>query len=145
MKCRPWGELEALLPGRQSMEKQYRAFHQKRFFTLLWLMQATLEEPGACNYFAYKCSRVWQASSPGRDFLVQRLQEPPCNASCMQMAAQIKMKHCMLVFVFSMDTSAQHINYVIPSTYLHPVGRPVPAKKNVKIFEAVPKKRKVIK
>ena len=50
-----------------------------------------------------------------------------------RLAAQIKVKHHVLVFVLSMDASAQHINCVILSICLYPVCRPVPAEKDVKI------------
>lgn len=61
------------------------------------------------------------------------------------LAAQIKTKHCMLVFVLYMDASAQHINYIIVHICLYPVCRPVPAEKDVKIYGVGPKKTKVIK
>lgn len=59
-----------------------------------------------------------------------------------RLAAQIKMKHCMLVFVLSMDASAQHINYVILSIRLYPVCRPVPAEKDVKTYGVGPKRQR---
>lgn len=43
-----------------------------------------------------------------------------------RLAAQIEIKRCMLVFVLSMDASAQHITYVILPICLYPVCRPVP-------------------
>lgn len=77
-------------------------------------MLGTWEEQGVCNYFAYKwqCS-VWRFSSLGRKLVVQRLQEPHATHGMGRLAAQSKMNLCLLVFVLSVDTSAQYINYVM--------------------------------
>lgn len=129
MKYRPWGEPEALLLGRQSMERQCRAFHQKRFFTLLWPIQATWEEPGGLQLLCIEM----QWNCPLLEILLFRdyRNHHAMHCAC-RLVAQIKMKHCMLVFVLSMDASAQHITYVILSICLYPVCRPVPAEKDVK-------------
>jgi len=60
----------------------------------------------------------------------------------MHMIAQIKIKHCMLVFVLSMDISAQHMNDAVLSICLHPIGRPMPTEKGIKVFEVVPKRER---
>lgn len=59
-----------------------------------------------------------------------------------RLAVQSKMNLCLLVFVLSVDTSAQHINYVMLPTCLYPVCRPVPAEKDAKIYGVGPKRQR---
>lgn len=124
------------------MERQCCTLHQKCFLTPLWPMQGTWEEQGVCNYFVYRCSAVWQFSSLGRKCIVQRLQEPHAMQRTGRLAVQSKMNLCLLVFVLSVDTSAQHINYVMLPTCLYPVCRPVPAEKDAKIYGVGPKRQR---
>lgn len=59
-----------------------------------------------------------------------------------RLAAEIKMKLCMLIFVLSMDAFAYHINYVILSICFYSVYRPVPVEKDVKIYGVGPKRQR---
>lgn len=59
-----------------------------------------------------------------------------------RLAAKTKMKHCMLIFVLSMDAFVYLINYVILSICLYSVYRPVPVEKDIKIYGVGPKRQR---
>lgn len=104
---------------------------------LLYAPVANARNLGGAGGLRVLCSQM-QCSvvifSLGRKFIVQRLQEPRAMHGTGRLAAQSKMNLCLLVFVLSVDTSAQHVNCVMLPTCLYPVCRPVPAEKGVKIY-----------
>lgn len=104
-------------------------------------MQATWEEPGGLQLLCIEMQ--WSVAIVlsleillFRDYRNHHAMHPAGR-----LAAQLKTKHCMLVFVFSMDAPAQHVNYVILSVCLYPVCRPVPAEKEVKIYGVGPERQ----
>lgn len=126
-----------LLLGRQSIERQCCAFHRKLFFALL---QVTWKEPGGWKLLCIEMQ--WSVSLSVEILLFRVYKNHHAVHPAGRLAAEIKVKHCMLIFVLSVDASAYQINYVILSICLYSVYKPVPVEKDVKIYGVGPKRQR---